>query len=176
MSGSCWGFVKPLINKLHHSSRRFTMNSPGRGTPPTWPACMPPLPPPSRRSTAPKRKGTKKCLPWTSLWPRISARPWLSAGRPIKYQQSIKKLTLTARLSVRNITGRGWIFRQDNNPKQTSKSTQKWMGWTSVQRRSSESEGSGEILYEGMVSDLFSGVLQTKEKTQSCYLGKRTLR
>ncbi len=43
---------------------------------------------------------------------------------PIKYQQ-IKNLNLSA--SVRNlITGRVWIFHQDNNPKQTSKSTQKW--------------------------------------------------
>ncbi len=43
----------------------------------------------------------------------------------IKYQQ-IKNLNLTA--SVRNlIMGRGWIFHQDNNPKQTSKSTQKWV-------------------------------------------------
>ncbi len=44
---------------------------------------------------------------------------------------------------------------------------------------SCESEGSGEILYEGMVSDLLSGVLQTlqalQEKTQSCYLGEKTL-
>ncbi len=43
----------------------------------------------------------------------------------IKYQQ-IKNLNLTA--SVTNlIIGRGWIFHQDNNPKQTSKSTQKWV-------------------------------------------------
>ncbi len=41
----------------------------------------------------------------------------------IKYQQ-IKNQNLTA--SVRNlIMGRVWIFNQDNNPKQTSKSTQK---------------------------------------------------
>ncbi len=42
----------------------------------------------------------------------------------IKYQQ-IKNQTLTA--SVRNlIMDCVWIFHQDNNPKQTSKSTQKW--------------------------------------------------
>jgi len=41
----------------------------------------------------------------------------------IKYQQ-IKNQNLTA--SARNlIMGRGWIFHQDNDPKQTSKSTQK---------------------------------------------------
>ncbi len=40
----------------------------------------------------------------------------------IKYQQ-IKNLNLSA--SVRNlIMGLGWIFYQDNNPQQTSKSTQ----------------------------------------------------
>ncbi len=43
----------------------------------------------------------------------------------IKYQQ-IKNQNLTA--SVRNlIMVRGWIFHQDNNPKQTLKSTQKWV-------------------------------------------------
>ncbi len=43
----------------------------------------------------------------------------------IKYQQ-IKDQNLTS--SVRNlIKGRGWIFHQDNNPKQISKSTQKWV-------------------------------------------------
>ncbi len=64
-------------------------------------------------------------------------RACISAGGPghlvqmhgimdsIKYQQ-IKNLNLTD--SVRNlIMGRGWIFHQDNNPKQTSKSTQKWV-------------------------------------------------
>ncbi len=95
----------------------------------------------------------------------------------IKYQQ-IKNLNLTA--SVRNlIIGRGWIFHQDNNPKQTSKSTQKcvtehkmkllpWLSQSSdlngreeAPSWSCESEGSGEILDEGMVSDLLSGVLQT---------------
>jgi len=41
----------------------------------------------------------------------------------IKYQQ-IKNQNLTA--SARNrIMGRGWIFHQDNNPKHTSKLTQK---------------------------------------------------
>jgi len=41
-----------------------------------------------------------------------------------------------------------------------------------------ESEGSGEIRYGGMVSDLLSGVLRNQalyEKTQSCYLGKTRL-
>ncbi len=43
----------------------------------------------------------------------------------IKYQQ-ITNLNLTA--SVRNlIMGHGCIFHQDNNPKQTSKSIQKWV-------------------------------------------------
>jgi len=41
------------------------------------------------------------------------------------YQQ-IKKKNQNMTASARNlITGRGWIFHQDNNPKQTSKSTQK---------------------------------------------------
>ena len=41
----------------------------------------------------------------------------------IKYQQ-IQNLNLMA--AARNlIMGRGWIFHQDNDPKQTSKSTQK---------------------------------------------------
>jgi len=41
----------------------------------------------------------------------------------IKYQQ-IKNQNLTA--SARNlITGRGWVFHQDKDPKQTSKLTQK---------------------------------------------------
>jgi len=39
--------------------------------------------------------------------------------------------------------------------------------WSELKRRSTnmelESEGSGEILYEGMVSDLLSGVLQTHQ-------------
>ncbi len=99
----------------------------------------------------------------------------------IKYQQ-MKNQNLTA--SVRNlIMGHVLIFQQDNNPKQTSKYTQKWvtehkMNLLSLlslssdlnptenelgelKRRSCESEGSGEILDEGMVSDLLSGVLQT---------------
>ncbi len=43
----------------------------------------------------------------------------------IKYQE-IKNLNLTA--SVRNlIMGSGWIFHHDSNPKQTPKSTQKWV-------------------------------------------------
>ncbi len=33
--------------------------------------------------------------------------------------------------------------------------------WGELKRSSCESEGSGEILYEEMVSDLLSGVLQT---------------
>ncbi len=33
--------------------------------------------------------------------------------------------------------------------------------WGELKRRSGESEGSGEILDEGMVSDLLSGVLRT---------------
>ncbi len=48
-----------------------------------------------------------------------------------------------------------------------------------VKRRSCESEGSGVILDEGMLSDLLSGVLQThqalQQKTESCYLVRRTL-
>jgi len=42
-----------------------------------------------------------------------------------------------------------------------------------------ESEGSGEIRYGGMVSDLLSGVLRNHqalyENTQTCYLGKTRL-
>ncbi len=111
----------------------------------------------------------------------------------IKYQQ-MKNLNLTA--SVRNLI---MIFHQDNDPNQTSKSTQKcitehkmkllpWpsqfpdlnpkVGWTE-EKKTWKSEGSGVILDEGMVSDLLSHILQTHQalqvKTQSCYLGKRTL-
>uniref|UniRef100_A0A672QS40 Uncharacterized protein n=1 Tax=Sinocyclocheilus grahami TaxID=75366 RepID=A0A672QS40_SINGR len=35
--------------------------------------------------------------------------------------------------------------------------------WSELKRRSCESEGSGEILCEGMVSDLLSSVLQTHQ-------------
>jgi len=35
--------------------------------------------------------------------------------------------------------------------------------WAELKRRSWDSEGSGEILYGGMVSDLLSGVLQTHQ-------------
>ena len=47
----------------------------------------------------------------------------------------------------------------DLNPKENE--------WSELKRRSTnmelESEGSGEILHEGMVSDLLSGVLQTHQ-------------
>ncbi len=42
----------------------------------------------------------------------------------VKYQQILHE-NLTA--SARKLQmGRGWIFQQDNDPKHTSKSTQKW--------------------------------------------------
>uniref|UniRef100_A0A8C1IZP6 Uncharacterized protein n=1 Tax=Cyprinus carpio TaxID=7962 RepID=A0A8C1IZP6_CYPCA len=47
-----------------------------------------------------------------------------SAGGPVHQIPTDKSLNLT--VSVRNlIMGRGWIFHQDSDPKQTSKSTQK---------------------------------------------------
>ncbi len=112
--------------------------------------------------------------------------------------QQVTNLNLTA--SVRNlIMGRGWIFHQDNNPKLTSKSTQKWVTehkinllpwpsqssdlnpeeneWVNWREEAPTwswySEGSGEILYEGMVSDLLSSVLQThRRKLRTVILGK----
>ncbi len=98
----------------------------------------------------------------------------------IKYQQ-IKNQQVTD--SVRNlIMGHVWIFQLDNNPKhKPQKQHKKWVAghktklllwpfqssdlnpveneWGELKRRSCESEGSGEILDEGMVSDLLSGVL-----------------
>jgi len=78
--------------------------------------------------------------------------------------------------SARNlIMGSGWYLHQDNDPKQTSKSTQKYvtqhkmklLAWPSqtlwTQEPIWESEGSGEILHGGMISDLLSGVLQTHQ-------------
>src|SRR4029434_10651809 len=70
----------------------------------------------------------------------------------IKYQQILNEnLTASARkLKI----GRGWTFQQDIDPKNTSKSTQKWFAEEeSPQALTLESEGSGKILYGGMVSD-----------------------
>jgi len=98
--------------------------------------------------------------------------------------------------SARNLViGHGWIFHQDSDPKQTSKSKQifvtehkmKLLSWPSqfpdlmsgVNWRDEaptwirESEGSGESLYGGMVSDLLSGVLQTQQNWLQT--GKRRL-
>ncbi len=52
--------------------------------------------------------------------------------------------------------------------------------WGELKRSTTNMEMESElILYEGMISDLLSGVLQNhqtlQEKTQSCYVGKRTL-
>src|SRR4029434_5202380 len=95
----------------------------------------------------------------------------------IKYQQILNK-NLTAP-SRKLKMGRGWTFQQDNDPKHTSKSTQKLftdhrikvLPWPSqspnlnpienlseelkpsIQALTLESEGSGEILHVGMVSD-----------------------
>ncbi len=81
--------------------------------------------------------------------------------------------------------GHVWIFQPNNNPNINLKNTQKWVTehktklllwsfqssdlnpveneWGELKRRtpswSWESEGSGVILDEGMVSDLLSGVL-----------------
>ncbi len=84
--------------------------------------------------------------------------------------------------SVSNlIMGHVWIFNRTIIQTQTLKTTQKWVTehktklllwpfqssdlnpreneWGELKRRSCESEGSGVILDEGMVSDLLSGVL-----------------
>ncbi len=77
--------------------------------------------------------------------------------------------------------GHVWIFNRTIIQTQTLKTTQKWVTehktklllwpfqssdlnpreneWGELKRRSCESEGSGVILDEGMVSDLLSGVL-----------------
>ncbi len=109
---------------------------------------------------------------------------------------NIKNLNPAA--SVRNlIMGSGWIFHQNNNPIQTSKSTPEWVTehwsdihipviwpepyrkWVSELKRSTwscESEGSGVILDEGTVSDLLSGVLHLfrhyRRKLRTVILGK----
>ncbi len=101
----------------------------------------------------------------------------------IKYQQ-IKNQQVTE--SVRNlIMGHVWIFQPYNNPNTNLKNNTKMGHWAQNQASamvipvlwpepcrewvmnwreeapswSCESEGSGEILDEGMVSDLLSGVL-----------------
>ncbi len=91
--------------------------------------------PPDRFSTNRDKKYPMSTVKYTAgsimLW------ACFSAGGPahlvqmhgimdsIKYQQ-IKNLNLSASV-INLIMGRGWIFHQDNNPKQTSKSTQKWV-------------------------------------------------
>ena len=90
------------------------------------------------------QKGPDSMVRWNKKKGFLAANPkfntflaYLFAGGPghlvqihgivdsIKYQQ-IKNQNLTP--SARNlIMGRGWIFHQDNDPKQTSKSTQKFV-------------------------------------------------
>ncbi len=64
----------PFLPKVHESSQN-------RGAPPTHLASVLLLPLLSHRLMALKRKDTRTCLLWMSLWPHISAHPQLSDGR-----------------------------------------------------------------------------------------------
>ncbi len=71
MNGSCRGTVRPMVNKLHHSSQRSMTRSPDLGVPYSS----------SPQLTALKKKGMTACLPGISQWPPISVRPPPLAGR-----------------------------------------------------------------------------------------------
>ncbi|KAL0203474.1 hypothetical protein M9458_001492, partial [Cirrhinus mrigala] len=84
-NGSCRGAVKPLATEPRHSFLRAMKRLPSHGAPPTWSACVPPLPLgtalPSSLSMVLKKRGMTSCPHWMSQWPCISARPWPSDGR-----------------------------------------------------------------------------------------------
>ncbi len=80
-SGFSRGAIRPSVNAHPPSYPKFMTSSQNRGAPPTHLASVLLLPLLSHRLMALKRKDTRTCLLWMSLWPHISAHPQLSDGR-----------------------------------------------------------------------------------------------
>jgi len=82
-----------------------------------------------------------------------------------QHQNQNKNVSLSTKLRICN-----------GHPNPWPEPYRRWLGWTEKKKHQ---QGSGEILYGGMVSDLLSVVLQTHQalwkKAQSFYLGKRRL-